>query len=255
MICLLCALRALCGESSSAFAQKKSADKKDAPQIVVALPLAVDAGKTTKLSVRGLRLDGVTEVRLHEPHSTGKVVSKASKVGVPNNTPPELVGDSQIDIEVTLPAEVPGTTLTFSLVSESGESKPHAVLVNDETPRVPEKEPNDGFRTSQPLAFPQIVEGTIGRDQDVDVFRFDARAGATYTFELQAARFGSRVDGVLTLYDAKGRVVAVSDDPPHHGDPKLEATLSAAGTYYLSLIDAHDSGGATHVYRLLARTK
>jgi hypothetical protein len=255
-LCLLCVtFVSFVVNSSSVLAQrKKGGEKAETPKVVVALPLAVEAGKATKLTVRGLRIDTVTEVRLHEPKSSGKVLGKATKVSVPANTPPQLVGDSQIEIEITLPAEAAGGSVSFSLVNPAGEGPPHALVIADDTPKLAEKEPNDGFRNAQPLAFPQVVEGTVGRPQDVDVFRFEGRAGRRVAFELQAARYGSALDGILTLYDGQGRVVAVNDDPPFRGDPKLEVSLPAAGTYYLSLIDANDQGGTTHAYRLLAKS-
>ena len=58
---------------------------------------------------------------------------------------------------------------------------------------------------------------------------------------------------MLTLYDANGERVAGNDDGPDGFglDSLLEVTLSRDGAYYLSLIDAHDTGGPTHVYRLV----
>ena len=86
-----------------------------------------------------------------------------------------LVGDSEVEIEVTLPAEVAGGSVPFTLIGPGGESRPHAIVVHDGAPRMAEKEPNDGFRQAQPVVVPQVVEGSVSRPQ----LHFELRMGAT----------------------------------------------------------------------------
>lgn len=238
---------------SSVSAQKKKESKDPVPQIVVAAPLAIEAGKTTKLILRGVKIEDISEIRLHEPKSTGKVIGKSKKVPVPNNANLSQVGDSEVEVEITLPSEVPGGTVPFSVVGPGGESKPHLLIVKDDTPIVMEKEPNDGFKNAQPLSYPCVVEGSIRQSQDVDVFRLDAKQGERLHIELQANRFGSPVDGTFTLYDDAARIVANADDSARSVDPILTLTVAKSGTYYLSLIDAHDQGGDIFRYRLIVR--
>src|SRR5436305_12101577 len=99
---------ALLGVAPRAAGQSKDKPKEGPPKALYALQLAADPGKTTKLNVRGLRLDTATEVRLGDPKSSGRVVGKGRKTPIPMQMSAELVGDTEIDIEVTLPAEVPG---------------------------------------------------------------------------------------------------------------------------------------------------
>ena len=245
-------LVALLAAAPSAAQKKKDPLKEAPPEVVVTLPLAVDPGKATKLTVRGVRVDTVTEVRLSEPKSSGRLLGKARKVPVPNQQSPAQVGDSEIDIEVTLPAEVPGGVVPFTLIGPGGESRPHELIVNDETPRVAEKEPNDGFRDAQPISVPAVVEGSVRQPQDVDVFRVGGKAGEKLAFEVQARRFGSPVDAMLTLYDADGRIVATAEAAAGR-DPLLNVTLPRDGAYFLAIIDAHDQGGPIWLYRLLVR--
>jgi hypothetical protein len=65
---------------------------------------------------------------------------------------------------------------------------------------------------------------------------------------LAAAAF----DGVLSLYDNRGRPIATVDDG-HNGRDPLKATLPQDGEYVLVLIDANDRGGVTHPYLLELR--
>jgi hypothetical protein len=119
---------------------------------------------------------------------------------------------------------------------------------------IAEKEPNNGFREAQPLTPGQQVQGAISQKQDVDVYRFEGRAGQHVVAEVLAARYGSALDSFLTLYDGEGRVLASNDDSDGSPDSRLELRLPRDGTYYLSVLDANDEGGPAHVYRLSLRS-
>jgi hypothetical protein len=144
-------------------------------------------------------------------------------------------------------------SLSIVVVTPAGNSRPHPLLVETEIPVISEKEPNDGFRQGQPIAIPQVVDGMIERPQDVDVFRFEGKAGQRMIFEIFAARHGSALDSLLTLYDGDGRQLASNDDSGEGIDSRLETILPRDGVYYLSLMDAHDQGGPAHGYRLVVR--
>jgi hypothetical protein len=234
--------------------QEKKENKQPAPRVIVALPLAVEMGKTARITLRGQRLDSVSQIQVQEPKSTGKVRGPGKKVPVPNQANVEKVGDSEVEIEITVSKEAPGSVVPFVVIGPGGESKPHQLIIKDCVPIVVEKEPNDGFKQAQPITLPCAIEGSIRQAQDVDAFRFEGKRGDRVVFDLQANRFGSPLDGILTLYDADGRVVASADDSPGSLDPILEATLPGDGTYYVALIDAHDQGGSIYVYRLVARS-
>ena len=203
--------------------------------------------------MRGLRLDTVSEVRCREPGVRTKVLSKG-KVGVPNQMDPNKLGDTQVEVEIKVPADFKGDAAHCVAVTPQGESPPHRLLV-DRAPVLAEKEPNNSFRQAQSIAVPQVVEGRISQAQDVDVFRFEGKQGQQLILEVFAARHGSALDSVLTLYDADGRTLTVSDDIEGTSDSRIEVTLPKTGVWYVSVIDAHDQGGPTHVYRLSVRPK
>jgi hypothetical protein len=238
---------------SGALGQPKDQPKAPAPKALYALQLAADPGKTTKLTLRGVGLESATEVRLGEPKSSARVLGKGRKAAGANPMTAALLGDSEIDVEVTLPADVPGGVVPLSLVGPGGEGKPMALLVNDDTPRVAEKEPNGGFREAMPVTAPIVVEATFQQPQDVDVFRLDGKQGERYRIEVQAARFGSPADVMLTLYDASGHTVATGEPLAGGKDSALRVTLPKDGAYFLSAIEGFDQGGPTYVYRLAVR--
>jgi hypothetical protein len=240
---------------SLSFGQQKPSEKKDAPRVLVVAPLGVVPGATTRLTVRGLKLDTATAVRFTDDRFTSKVLNKG-KAAPLDKQEPARVGDTQVQVEVTLPAGADGFRdgkAPFVVVTPAGESEPHHLLVETVLPVLAEKEPNNSFRQAQAIGVPQVIDGAIAQGQDVDVFRFEGKAGQKIVAEVLAARHGSALDSILTLYDAAGRELASNDDSDGSSDSRLEATLPTAGVYYLGLMDAHDQGGSAHVYRLVVR--
>jgi hypothetical protein len=152
-----------------------------------------------------------------------------------------------VEIELELPKAAKPGEVKLVAANAGGESEAYALLVRDALPAVAEKEENGGFDTAQKIALPCAVEGTIKGERDVDVFAFDGKKGDKVTIEVQAARFGSPVDGFLTVYDADRKAVGSADS----ADPVLTVTLPKDGTYFISLIDANDLGGANFGYRLV----
>lgn len=231
------------------FAQDKPKPvPKDLPVVRYPVPLVVPPAAKTKVTLRGAKLDAVTEVKTTEAGITVKLVGKGKKAGVPNNYPAEKIGDTEVEIELDLPKEFTGDTVPLTAVSPGGTSEMYTLTVN--RGGVAEKEPNDGFDTAQELKLPAIVDGTVGKEKDADVFRFTGKKGQTVRVAVPAAKLGSPADLLLTVYDAEKRPLKVVDDVDGNPDPSATVTLPADGVYYLSLIEAHDLGGTGFGYRL-----
>jgi hypothetical protein len=220
-------------------------------KVLVAAPLGVPAGQPNKVTLRGLRFDGATEVRCHHPRVTVKLLGPPEKVTVQRDMANTL-GDTTVEVEVAVPADAPPEVVTLAVITPAGEGLPHTLIV-DEGPGAAEREPNNGFRDAQPVALSGTVAGAVQAPLDVDVFRFDGAAGQQVVCEVLAARLGSPLDAALTLYDANGGVLATGDDSADGRDPVLTVTLPRSGPYFLALFDADDRGGPSHVYRLLVR--
>lgn len=128
----------------------------------------------------------------------------------------------------------------------------------DALPESLEQEPNSQQRRSQKVRTPVVVNGRIDQPGDIDVFRFEGRAGSEVVAEVHARRLGSPLDSVLRLVDIDGSLLASNDDRDdesqglmtHHADSWLRATLPADGMYYLHLGDAQNKGGPEYAYRL-----
>src|SRR5439155_2829501 len=97
-------------------------------------------------------------------------------------------------------------------VSTNGESQPQTLTVVPAGALIREKEPNGGFHQAQSVSFGKTIQGVIGEAKDVDVFKFEAKAGTEITAEVFAARYGSLLDSILTLYDDHTHLMSPSDD-------------------------------------------
>ena len=225
--------------------------KPDPPRVAMCLPLAINVGETTKVIVRGWHLEGVKELRSSNSHITLKVLS-TSKAEVPNGLDVKRVGDTQIEVEATVARDTKPSEVELTVIGPDGDSQPHVILVGSEYPVIADKEANDGFRQAQPVAVPQAIDGVIHDKRNVDVFAFDIDDEQRLLIEVHARRHGSALDSLLTLFDERGNIVAVNDDYKRSPDSRIATTLRA-GNYFISLQDAHDSGGSTHPFRLVIR--
>ena len=235
--------------AAPALAQAPADDK---PVVKLANPLGVVAGSTVKVVLRGFKLDETKEVKCSDGKSTAKVLV-AKNADTLNMQDPKRVGDRQVELELTIPADAPVGQLGLVVVTPKGESAPYMIDVGGDLPVIEDKEANDGFRQAQAIQLPQIVNGAIHGDRNVDCFVFDAQAGQKIVADVFADRRGANLDALLTLYSDRGVVIASHDDLPDSRDARLETTLPAAGKYYLVLQDAHDLGGAASPYRLVVK--
>ena len=125
-------------------------------------------------------------------------------------------------------------------------------------PEVLEQENNDTAQTAQAVAEPVTINGRINKPGDVDVFKFEGRAGERVFAEVKARRLNSPLDSTLKVSDAAGKMIACNDDYKdkgfglltHQADSLLSTTLPASGTYYVQIADTQNKGGEEYAYRL-----
>lgn len=102
------------------------------------------------------------------------------------------------------------------------------------------------------LAIPSATSGRLADPNDVDAYRFEAKKGELFQFEVMARRAGSLLDPVLQVLNADGKGLVQVDDT-HGKDPALEWSAPADGTYAVAVRDLHSRGGPGFGYVLLAR--
>lgn len=231
-----------------AFVAGAQEKKNEKPQVLASSPLRATLGETQTLRLRGLKLKDVTEVRC-TPTMTVTVKEKKD-AAPPNGLEAKDVGDQELAVEVSIPADFSGKKIAIEVVTPTGTSSPQEFAVMAKDSAVREKEPNNGFREAQPWDAAKPMAGKIDADKDVDVFRISGVAGKSMAFRITAASAGSLLDPILSIFDADGRMLGSADDSDGGRDATLSLTPKTDGSLFLVVSDAHDRGGSWHEYLL-----
>ena len=92
--------------------------------------------------------------------------------------------------------------------------------------------------------------------ENVDYYKFTAKAGQTLTFEVFCARIQDKIhdlqkhaDPLLAVFDADGNELAANDDG-FFADPVLTFTVPKDGEYRVAVRDAKYDGDPRWVYAL-----
>jgi hypothetical protein len=185
------------------------------PYATSVFPLAVNPGATASLRAEGFNIDPEQPIALDVP------------AGTPRG--PWL----------TALATAQGPTLALPLVV----TPLPVALEKDDAPAEPAQ--------AQPLALPAALSGRLGASGDIDAYRFEARKGQIFAFEVVARRAGAATDAVLRILSEKGATLAEADDT-FGKDPRLEWTAPGDGPFAVQLLDLHSRGGAEFGYVLEA---
>jgi hypothetical protein len=186
------------------------------PVATTVTPMAVNPGGKAELHARGENFD------------TGQAIA----LEVPRDVPPgPWLSALPTAQGPTLP--VPLVVTTLPVATESGDT-------------------SAGPEGAQALSLPVAMCGVLGVPNDIDGYRFEAKKGQIFAFEVVSRRAGSMADPVLRVVDDKGDVLAEADDAPGTKDPQLEWTAPADGFFIIRVGDLHSRGGADFGYVLQA---
>lgn len=91
------------------------------------------------------------------------------------------------------------------------EQIPDVPMPEDGLTAIAEQEPNDTQETPQSISLPAKIEGVLqpaqGRSEDMDLYRFSAKAGESWVIETNAERQKSPADTVIDVFTADGEPV------------------------------------------------
>lgn len=200
------------------------------------MPPDVAPGAPHRLRVRGGFPPGPLSVRLTglDAPVSGRVVEVVRPPGAAEG---QAGGGTatELEVEVTLPAETPpGTNVALVVATSRGDSGPHPLFVAPVGRVAVENEPNDQFENAPSYPEGQMVRGTLNPGGDEDVFRVTMRAGQTLRAEVWSARVGVPLDAALGLHDRRGMALMVIEDGDGTGpDPVLEFQSSSDGPVLL----------------------
>jgi len=199
------------------------------PVLNKATPPSAVRGQTLRVKLEGQNLDGATGVTAALPGFKAVVVPGGA--------------GAALDVDVTVPADAAPGQYPLTVKTPGGASGPLPFIVDRFTP-VMKVGPNDSPRTGQKIDLPATAVGAVGRAGDVDYYRFEAKAGQEVGVQLLTAAIGSKLEPVLELTDADGRLLDES------ANGLLGYTCPVAGAYAVGVRDRDYRGDATMFYRL-----
>jgi hypothetical protein len=218
------------------------------PEVKGVSQIAVASGKKVTLTIFGENLAPVSvttkpplAVTLGETKDTDEETKKARNGAT-----------KQVSVEVTPPENCPPGVYEIMLV-HAGDVKTSAkVAVVEPLPEVEVKRPNATFAQAMPLPLPAAAVTTTLQNDTPDLFRFDAKAGETFTVEVLAGGVGSPVDALVRVRDARRVPLALAAGYEKE-DRHLTFRAPHDGTYYLEVSDGEGKGGPAYQYRLTLR--
>ena len=221
--------------------------KNEAARITATEPASIVSGTKTTLKVRGFKLKESTELRFPMAIDVKCEITEKKDSAPPKGLENKLVGDTQLQVEFTLPANHPAGILEYMISTPAGDAVGRLRVLAVDT-SIDETEPNNGFREAQTLQPNQFARGSIQSDKDVDVYAFPAKAGQQLKVTVTSG--GPLImDAVLQCYDARGQFLAAADDGESR-DPVLMMKSPMDGSVYLCITSAHDIGGEWNSYLL-----
>ncbi len=202
------------------------------PELVRIEPRGVQRGLQTRVKLLGKNLNGVTNLNFGKESFT-VVLDESTRA-------------DELWAMITPSGELARAGYDISVLSAQGESGKLKIYVDD----IPQISSTDA--ALNPLKFPLAVWGVHTKPGDLEKFQLVAKAGQTLVFDFAAKSMGSKSDGVLTLSDVNGRVLASNNGFDNSTDPFLAYTFSSGGTYTLQVSEQLMAGSSDHFYRLIA---
>ena len=208
------------------------------PQLKSVFPCGARQGTTVELETGGGNLDETKKLYFSNPGITAELVSDPAK-------PPAR-------FKVSVAANVPVGDYDVRSIGKLGISNPRTFSVGDRA-EVSETEPNDERVKANRVPLDCVINGRVSPAEDIDWFVFPAKKGQRVLIECRAWRIDSRLDGMLTLYNAEGKELATSQDEnirDQKRDPMIDFDVPADGDYFVKFNDFMFNGGAENFYRL-----
>ena len=225
------------------------------PMVTHVTPVAVQRGTTAEITVdcRTSSLFGAYKVLIEGTGITAEVLpGKDAKPAADPKTPPTV---SSVKLKVTVAADARPGVREFRIASSLGVSSLGQLVVVD-APVVLEQPGINTPAKAQPIPVPSVVCGRIEVAENVDFYKFAAKAGQVLTFEVYCARLQDKIhdlqkhaDPLLAVYDEAGRELAANDDG-YFADPVLAFKVPRDGEYRVAVRDAKYDGDARWAYAL-----
>jgi WD domain, G-beta repeat len=147
------------------------------------------------------------------------------------------------EAEIAIAADTPAGPVVLTPKTAAGAGAPINFLV-DRYPVTGDAPAIDSAKTGRMVTLPATLVGTFDRAGQADYFRFTAKAGQQIGAQVFAAAIFSKLDPVLELTDADGRVLAEGSNG------LLAFTCPNEGTFAIGIRDKDYRGGSDMFYRI-----
>ena len=206
-----------------------------------AYPPVCTVGKTSPIRIGGELTDAATELVFSHPGITAvQRLHEPTEYSVAHRRPNEF--------DVFIDSEVPPGRYEVRALGEAGLSAPRFLLVG----ALPSMSFDAGGNSRQePFAIDagQFVAARARAEQR-DWYRFSATDGESLLIQVWADRIDSRMDAILSVYDANTSERLVHVRQGLSRDPIITFSPPAAGEYLIEVRDATYQGGDQYPYVL-----
>jgi hypothetical protein len=235
-----------------------------APKLTAISPEWIQRGTTIDVTLTGENLGGVTQIIFNgdvglsatnaaapAPPSKPTVVIESTGGGITRAEPAAPPRDEKkLVLKVTATADASLSPRELRVIAPGGVSNPLNLNVG-QWPEVAKRDPNTSLADAQPVELPAVISGVLNTGAQTNHYKFKAKKGEEFVFEVDAARRGSALDSSLMVLDAKGKELARNEDAIGL-DSLLFFTAPADGEFFVALRDFRYRGGNEYSYRLTA---
>jgi hypothetical protein len=225
------------------------------PMVTHVTPVAVQRGSAAEVSVecRGSSLAGAYKVMFEGAGISAEVITpKEPPKADPKSPVPNVTA---LKLKVTVAADAALGVREFRVACRHGISSLGQLVIVD-APVVSEQPGINTPEKAQAVPVPCVVCGRLEAAENVDHYKFTAKAGQVVSFEVFCARLEDKIhdlqkhaDPLLTVYDSAGKELAAADDG-FFADPVLVFAVPADGEYRVAIRDAKYDGDARWAYAL-----
>lgn len=254
-----------------------SAKEKADPQVHSLFPLGGQPGTSFEVRIRGENLGGVHGVWFDsdglaaEVRKIEKTVEEVDVVQQAGTTAKDTKEFHHVVLKLHVHDTAAVGAHTLRLVSRHGLSNPLSLLVNPE-PQIHESEQSINSPSSaQPIEFPVVVNGRLGRPGELDYYAFEVAEGEHLRFEVLTSTFAAATvagDPQLILYEPAGswfdpqrikRLEVRDETGPGPGThrwatshflPRLIRRFDRKGRYLAEVGTLEGQGGPDYSYQL-----
>lgn len=223
------------------------------PMLMATSPLAVQVGTTAECEVTSrYSMRGAYQVLLSGQGVTAEVILPEEKERKPGEKAPDI---TKLKVRFTVAADALPGPRDFRIATPPGASTIGQMLVVAD-PIVREERKNDTLAAAQSVTLPATLCGTFEKNEDVDFYKFHAKAGERLAFHVYSARLEDRIhdlqshaDPLLAIKNEAGVVLAANDNY-FYADPCLDYLFTTEGDYYIEIRDVRYQGNAFWEYAI-----